>query len=256
MSGTGAEAVGVVTFFPDFAAATKREEALHLPDLASRIATTTAPTKAALPWLKLARFGDHRTDNNSLRNNANVLTITGLEADYDGERLSFDEVCEILRKAGVASVVYTSPSHTEDAPRWRILCLFSTEYSAASRDVFMARLNGLLGGVLSNESWTLSQGYYYGSVNRNPSHRVEVIDGTPIDLMNELDAGAIGKPRAKVGQGNGAERPISAGGPHTPASDARLEGFRVSVLDNFRREAVDGQKHVALRNAALALGGV
>jgi hypothetical protein len=151
---------------PGYAAATKHEEALHLPDLADRIATTTAASKTTLPWLKLARFGDHRTDANSLRHNANVLTITGIEADYDGERVPFDDGRAILRKAGVAAIVYTSPSHTEDAPRWRVL--LSAECPAARRDAFMARLNGLFSGIFSNESWTLSQSYYYSSVNRSP----------------------------------------------------------------------------------------
>ena len=64
--------------------------------------------------------------------------------------------------------------------------------------------------------------------------------------MGELDAGAIGKPGAKAGNGNGSERPISQGGLSAPASDARLEGLRLSVLDNLRRQAVEGQKHTAL----------
>ena len=121
-----ADAVIAVTFFPDYAAATKREEALHLSDLADRIATTTACSKATLPWLKLATFGDHRTDANSLRHNANILTVSGIEADYDGERMSFDDACEILRRVGVAAIAYTSPSHTEDAPRWRVAAPFSS----------------------------------------------------------------------------------------------------------------------------------
>jgi hypothetical protein len=165
-AGIGAEAVIAVTFFPDYTAATKNEEALHLHVLADRIAMATACSKTTLPWVKLATFGDHRSDGNSLRNNANILTITGLEADYDGERMSFDEACEILRKAGVRAIVYTSPSHTEDAPRWRVVAPFSVEYSPDRRDAFMARLNGLFSGIFSPESWTLSQSYYYGSVNR------------------------------------------------------------------------------------------
>ena len=40
-----ADPVIAVTFFPNFAAATKCEEAPHLPDLASRIATSAAASK-------------------------------------------------------------------------------------------------------------------------------------------------------------------------------------------------------------------
>ena len=244
-----------ITFFPNAAAQTKREEVLHLPDLAKRIAAATASSKATLPWLKLATFGDLRTaDGNSLRHNANVVTISGAEGDYDGETTSFAEAVDTLRTAGVMAIVYTSPSHTEDAPRWRVATPFSVEYPPDRRDAFMARLNGLFSGIFSPESWTLSQSYYYGSVNCSPS-QVELIDGTPIDLMHQLDAGAIAKPGTKA-SGNGAERPTSSSGPYVPASDVRLEAFRLSVLDNLRRQAIDGQKHVALRNAALALGGI
>ena len=74
----------VVTFFSDYAAATKREQALDLTDLARRIEITTGPDKAHLPWLKCARFGDIRTDKASLRWDGNLLAITGIEGDYDG----------------------------------------------------------------------------------------------------------------------------------------------------------------------------
>src|SRR6476469_3862757 len=108
-AGIGAEAAISVTFFPNAAAQTKREEVLHLPDLADRIATTTASSKVTLPWLKLATFGDLRTADRSLRHNANVATISGAEGDYDGETISFAQSCEILRKAGGTAIVYTTP---------------------------------------------------------------------------------------------------------------------------------------------------
>ena len=40
--------------------------------------------------------------------------------------------------------------------------------------------------------WTLSQSYYFGSVNHNPAHRVALIDGTPIHQHDDLDAIWIG----------------------------------------------------------------
>src|ERR1700733_8080463 len=121
----GANQPVLVTFFSNFAAATKQEETICLRDLADRIVNTSAASKGELPWLKLATFGDLRTAANSLRHNANVLVITGIEADYDGERVGFEDAVAILTEAGGASVVYTSPSHTEGAPRWRVLCPFS-----------------------------------------------------------------------------------------------------------------------------------
>jgi hypothetical protein len=241
-----------VTFFPNYAAAKKWQEQLTADALAARIRRATQPTKDRLPWLKLARFGDIRTDKDSLRHDANVVAISGIEADYDDEAVTFDDAQDKLRKAGVAAVLYTSPSHTEDAPRWRVLCQLSAEYPPDRRNAFLARLNGIFGGIFANESWTLSQAYYFGAVNGNPSHRVEVIAGTPIDLLPELDATAIDRPT----KANAAERPVSAGGTYVPPSDGRLEAWRLSVLDTLRREAVDGGKHYALLRTATAIGGV
>lgn len=185
-----------VTFFPSKAASAKTEEALTMLALAERIRQASAPRKEWLPWLKLARFGGLLSDNGSLRHDANVLAISGVEADYDAERVTVDRACQALEQQGIAAIVYTSPSHTEDAPRWRVLCPLSAELPPARRNHQLGRLNGLLRGVLAHESWTLSQSYYYGAVNRNPSHRVEVIDGTPIDQHDDLDTIWLGKPGA------------------------------------------------------------
>src|SRR4051812_16476365 len=141
----------IVTLFENHAATTKREEAISLRDLCTRISTTTATEKAALPWVKLARFGSTTTDRGSLRHNANVIEFTGIEADYDGERVGFDAICQVLLRVGVAAIVYTSPSHTEDAPRWRVPAPFSQPYPPARRDQFMARLNGVLEGILARK---------------------------------------------------------------------------------------------------------
>jgi hypothetical protein len=246
-----------ITFFPDSAAATKREETICPNDLADRIINTSAASKGGLPWLKLSTFGEIRSDKHSLRNNENVLTISGIEADYDQERVSFDDAGAILTEAGVAALVYTSPSHTAATPRWRVLCQFSKPMPPEQRDLYMARLNGLFGGIFARESWTLSQSYYFGSINHNPDHQAETIDGTPIDLMGELDAAAIGKPETKAGNGRANERPAGSGaGSYVPASDVRLEAYRLAVLDTLRRQAIDGEKHHALLRTALALGGI
>jgi hypothetical protein len=67
----------------------------------------------------------------------------------------------------------------------------------------IGRLNGLFDGIFAHESWTLSQSYYFGSVNANPAHRVEVCDGMPIDLLDELDHIWLGKPDIKPNGANG-----------------------------------------------------
>ena len=119
------------------------------------------------------------------------------EGDYDGEALGVDYAVEIAEKAGLFALVYTSPSHAPLAPRWRVLCPTSREHPPAARMHLLARLNGLYRGVFSSESWTLSQAYFFGSVNRSPEHRVELVEGEAIDELDELDHIAIGAPEPR-----------------------------------------------------------
>jgi hypothetical protein len=162
-----------VTFFSDVFATTKHEGTYQLDDLAAAILNTDATEKARLPLLKLARFGDRPNPRTgSLRYDDNIVAVSGLEADYDGGTVTPEAAEAILRAAGVQSLIYTSPSHRPDFPRWRILCPFSRELAPDRRAPMVARLNGILGGILAPESFTLSQAYYYGSVTGNPHHRI------------------------------------------------------------------------------------
>ena len=184
-----------VTRFDDVLAMTKRERVLTLENLAAAIRRRNAPHKGALPLLKLARFGDTpKDDKGCLRHDKNVIAVTGCEADYDGERIGFETAVETLKQAGINAIVYTSPSHSDDKPRWRVLCPFAEELRPERRDDMMDRLNGVFGGIFAGESWTLSQGYFYGAVNGNAAHRVELVAGRPIDLCAELDA--MARPKA------------------------------------------------------------
>ena len=56
-----------ITFFPDEAAQFLHTEELTLSQLADRIAKQTAASKRELPWLKLAIFGNQRSEKNCLR---------------------------------------------------------------------------------------------------------------------------------------------------------------------------------------------
>ena len=132
-----------VTFFRDFAATTRSERTLALPVLAKLIRTTSADSKERLPWLKLARFGNARSKHDSLRHDRNVIAITGIEGDYDAEKLGFDYAIDVAEKAEVAVLIYTSPSHSSDRPRWRVLCPLCKQHPPADRNRLMARLNGL-----------------------------------------------------------------------------------------------------------------
>ena len=237
-----------VTMFPNFGAATKREEMLTLHALAPRIRTTTGPVKGQLPWLKLAKFGTLKTDKGSLRHDKNVISISGVEGDYDAEVTTVDEAVAMLRKANVAGMIYTSPSHTEDAPRWRVLCPLSQEWAPEHRTLLLARLNGVFHGGLSGESFTLSQSYYFGSVNRSPSHRVEVVEGAFLDERLDLDASAVGKSRVEY------KAPLGPPPPRTQHTDRYVEAVLRRAIDRVR-SAPEGQKHHVLRAQARVLGG-
>jgi hypothetical protein len=194
-----------------------------LPELREMIKVQTAGRKDLLPLLKLARFGNLTTAKASLRHDANVQWVTGCEDDYDGELISFDEGKDKLEKAGLEAIIYTSPSHTPDKPRFRVICRFSTELPPGRRAPMVARLNGLFHGTLAAESFTLSQAYYCGHVvdaDGNPvahkengagievfptEYRVELTDGQPLDVCDELDRGAIGKSCGGNGEGGGSD---------------------------------------------------
>jgi hypothetical protein len=212
-----------ISFFQNFAASSISVKELSLSDLAKLILNTTAPSKDKLPWLKLAKFGDKRSPKNSLRYDANVLCITGIETDYDGGVLSLDAAAGIIKTANLQALLYTSPSHTEDKPRWRILLPTSKDLAPSTRAKLVARINGLFDGVLASESFVLSQAYYFGSINSNPAHQAICTQGNYIDLRDDLDAAAITN-----------VNPYEA---HTPAEELQAEdpaliAIAMSVLPN------------------------
>ena len=251
-----------VTLFPDFAASSKQLQTFTLESLQAKILQTSAPSKDRLPWLKLAQFGEIRTKNQSLRSNRNVLSISGIEADYDGGVMLFEEAVKLVHEAGLEALVYTSPSHTPEAPRWRVLCPFSTELPPEQRTRMLARLNGLFDGAFAGESWTLSQSYYYGAVNQNPAHRAIVVEGRPIDQLDLLDGISIGKPgsRSPAPEGGSlphrAERSVSSGWQGNDLLRKRVDAFVAVSLRKIRAAAeADVDKHTTTYKQAIVIGG-
>jgi hypothetical protein len=207
------------------------------------------PSKSTCPWVKLARFGDKRSSGNSLRHDENVLEIYGVEGDYDGEAMQPEEAIDKLEAAHIKAVVYTSPSHTPEKPRWRVLSPLSAPCNPSEREQLLSRINGVLGGVLSRESFTLSQSYYFGAVKTAPEYKVLVTfddpeDGYCIDQLHELDACAVGKPLSSPKQIDPMTGEESAWGADELAA-------RVGQLGRKLRTG-DG-RHFALVRAANAL---
>lgn len=220
------------TRFEDQKARTKTEGRLTLRDLAARIDDHVAEIKGDLPWIKLARFGDRRTDYGSLRHNANMLAITGIEGDYDDESVTVAEAAARLRAAGVAAWLYTSPSHTAGAPRWRVLAPLSAEHSVADRRELCGRLNAALGGILTGESFTDSQSYYFGRLVDAKDFDSVLVDGAPLDLVTGTSP--------VFPQGVSAQ--VAA-----PLDDLDLEVKRIVSARSFEDDLKSGRLETALK---------
>jgi hypothetical protein len=153
-----------ITLFDDFYAADCVGKEVDLEELAELIRNTEAPDKQHLPLLKLARFGSVRTPANSLRHDRNVLSVSGLEIDYDGGSMPLQEAVDRLDGAAIAYLLYSTSRHTPAAPRWRVLLPFAKELPPGERAELANRINGVLGGGLAGESWGLSQPFLYGRI--------------------------------------------------------------------------------------------
>lgn len=140
--------------------------------------------KAQCILFSLCEYGDKRTERGSLRSNDNVTALWGVCGDYDGEAVPMDTAVNALQSAGIRALAYTSPSHRDEAPRWRIVVPFDTPASPEQHAAAVEKLNAVVGGGLSSESFTLSQPFYVGKVKGHPFHaaRIEGSDIRSLDL--------------------------------------------------------------------------
>ena len=200
------------TIFPDRYALQAYRQHATLEEIAALIAETVRPSKNKLPLIKLAVFGTKPSPEGCLRHDANVQQITGLEGDYDGEKIGLDEAVAIAKAAGLRALLYTSPSHSPAEPRWRILCPSSAPLVPERRDKLMSRLNGIFGGIFASEKLVAQPVVFLRSGERRGAAAEQSAvsefsapgESTPIDLLDDLDAGAIGKPNAAGNGANGA----------------------------------------------------
>lgn len=177
--------MSVVTVFPDVFAETARE--LSLDALLDTLRDPPIRTsKMACELFVAARIGDRRTDKNSLRSDENVVEICAITGDYDGEQVTIAVARDRLEAHGVRAAFYTSPSHTSDKPRWRVIAPLSAPFSKEEHTLLAARLNAALGHILARESRTLSQSYYFGRIDGHEYLYVES-NGRCIDLVSDLD---------------------------------------------------------------------
>jgi putative DNA primase/helicase len=224
-----------LTRFNSKVASKKREVETTLRDLESKIKSIVKPDKDSLPWLKLASFGDDRTDKNSLRHDANVLHVHGIECDYDAGAMTIGQAAKLLKEANLAALLYESASSTLFEPRFRVLCPCSTSLAPQERKQLVARVNGVLGGTLDGASFNLSQAFLFGGIEGQPTPRTELVEGRYIDQAHDLDAGAIGR-RAKAdsdGETVAATDESGSGAAFRKAMQLQLAGETAEAFEDW-----------------------
>jgi len=228
------------TNFPNQWAFEKKEVRGSLRKLAAQIEAKTAKSKDKLPWIKAATFGDAKSAKGCYRTNDNVKDVNGGEGDHDAGTMQPEEARDLLEAARLAALIYTTPSHTPQKPRWRVICPFSKAMPPKDRYRLLARANGVLKGALAGESFVLSQSYYAGGVEGRPPVQTFLADGRYLDEADDLDAGAMGKPGTIGGTGGTGERLDEA---------AALEAIRNA--ENFHVSAVRLAGHWAAQGEPL-----
>ena len=169
-----------VTTFRDVKARESRETRTTLRAFAETIESRRATRKADLPLLKLATFGDARSDRGAIRHDGNLVAVHGVEVEHDAGTMTVEDAEAALQEWGVAGLIHTTPSHTAAAPRWRLLCPLAEPVAAGERRALVDRLDAVLGYALAPESGTASQAFYYGRVEGVPFD-LRLVDGGPLD---------------------------------------------------------------------------
>ena len=183
-----------ITLFPDHKAMSFKAKTLLWSDIKRNIRTSgTFPSKATAPWLKLATFnGVPNPDGVSYRYDKGITSLSGVECDYDEGGMSPSQARDLLHKSEVLGFIYTTGSHTEEAPRWRLLMPFAYPVTGdrdrlkGFRSQMIRRAEGVLGIKFAVESHTLSQAYYFGAVE-GARYEVYDITGMFIDSRYDLD---------------------------------------------------------------------
>jgi P4 family phage/plasmid primase-like protien len=176
------------TLFTDTTGATKVERSdVPWSELVNKVQNAASySTKQECPLISLAEYGDESTEKGSLRHAANIRRVFGVELDYDDEAMSLDEAADRLRAANIGACLYTSASHKPDAPHWRVLAPLENPASPDQRAGFVGRLNRILGGVASRESFALSQSFFIGKVD-GAEYKTAVTGGRCVDEAVDIE---------------------------------------------------------------------
>ena len=144
------------------------------------------PQKELSPLLSLCTYGDYvKAGGESLRNSENIKDVYGIEVDYDGEIISFEDGVKTIEDAGLQSVACTTASHTAQTPRWRVFFPFAASGTLADREAALERVNGLFEARIAQESFSESQAFYIGPAG-GAEYLCRVTTGQTIDQTTNL----------------------------------------------------------------------
>jgi archaellum biogenesis ATPase FlaH len=158
-----------------------------IDNFVAHLAKAKAPSKEKCRLLSPVDFGENKSKNGSYRHDANVIGIDGVIGDYDDGMVPIEDAQKMLEANDIIAVLYSTPSSTQNKPRWRVICQTSKTYPTAKHKPLTEFLNRHLGDILAKESFTLSQTFYYGDVGTN-DYKVIKTKGTKyIDQVEMLD---------------------------------------------------------------------
>lgn len=195
-----------ITLFPDLSGGNAQEYDTTWEGFVTWISELPVySSKNQCPLIKLGRFGDTRTNNGSMRHDANLYAISGLEGDYDEGVITPERAIELLNLYGVTAVVVTTPSHGIKGNRWRVFAPLSYDTTPEEHHDLTGKLNAVFGGKLSHESFTKSQAFYVGRVEGVDYQVLSASGNTYIDQVElpamspvESQGAGTGEPLAMV----------------------------------------------------------
>ncbi len=159
----------------------------NIDNFGAHLAKAKAPSKEKCPLISLVDFGENKSKSGSYRHDANAIAVDGVIGDYDDGLVHLEDALEMLEANDIIAVLYPTPSHSLNKPRWRVVAPTSKTYPTTEHKRLTECLNRVLGGVLAKESYTLSQSYYFGDVGTN-EYKVIKTKGTKyIDQLELVD---------------------------------------------------------------------
>ncbi|MCU6499883.1 phage/plasmid primase, P4 family [Rugamonas sp. A1-17] len=166
----------------------------------------TAPNKptgksSTISWLDFARLFEAPSEYESIdelplfsctqfinnyRNAQNAGMTYAIVGDHDAGTMQPQEAAKILKRNGIAAVIYTTRRHRPDKPRFRVIAQLGRPVETSKHLYYVRVLNNLLHGSLARESELAHQAWFYGKV-QGGDYAYFLTLGGPIDYVEEID---------------------------------------------------------------------